>query len=270
MAEVLEREVVRVGGVEISADRIAAEMQNHPAPDADGAWRAAARALVVRELLLAEARRQGLQPAAMQDERGRDLTEDDALIEALVAKEVTTPSATEEEARRFYALHSDRFASEPLVEAEHILFSASPDDDIAYNMALSDARAMIRELSDKPGRFAALAKAHSACPSREQGGNLGQIGPGQTVAEFEEALFSLSEGEMVAEPVRTRYGVHVVRAGRRVEARQLPFEAVDNPIRSYLEEASLRRAMAQYLSILAAEAGVEGVELPVSEGPLVQ
>lgn len=270
MADALEREAVRAGGVEIPAERIAAEMQNHPAPDAESAWQAAARALVVRELLLAEARRQGLEPAAMQDERGRDLTEDDALIEALLAKEVTTPSATEAEARRFYALHSDRFASEPLVEAEHILFSASPDDDIAYNMALSDARAAIRELSAKPGRFAALAKAHSACPSREQGGNLGQIGPGQTVAEFEDALFLLNEGEMVAEPVRTRYGVHVVRAGRRVEARQLPFEAVDASIRYYLEEASLRRATAQYLSILASAAGVEGIELPASEGPLVQ
>lgn len=270
MADLLEDVAVRVAGVEISVDRIAAEMQNHPSDDAQGSWQAAARALVVRELLLGEARRQRIEVGAMSDERGRSLTEDDALIEALIEQEVAVPSATEAESLRFYERNVDRFASEPLVEAEHILFSASPDDQIAYNMALSDARALIRQLAEKPGDFAALAKVHSACPSREQGGNLGQVSPGQTVPEFEKALFALHEGEMAAEPVRTRYGVHVVRAGRKVEAQRLPFEAVDISIRAYLEEAALRRASAQYLAILAAQAGVEGIDLPLSEGPLVQ
>ena len=88
--------------------------------------------------------------------------------------------------------------------------------------------------------------------------------------EFEEALLALGEGEFCAEPVCTPYGVHIVRAGRKVEARQLPFEAVDASIRAYLEESSLRRAMAQYLAILASQADIRGVALPASEGPLVQ
>lgn len=270
MAEPMEREKVRVGAVEIGEERIAAEMQNHPAGDADEAWEAAARALVVRELLLGEARRLGIEPGDASDDQGRKLTEEDALIEALVEREVTVPVATEAEARRFYETHPDRFASEPLVEAEHILLSASPKDTIAWNMALSDARGLIRQIRAAPGSFAELARSHSACPSREQGGNLGQIGPGQTVPKFEQALFALGAGELCAEPVRTHYGVHVVRAGRKVEPRQLPFEAVDASIRSYLEESSLRRATAQYLAILASRVDVEGVALPASDGPLVQ
>ena len=270
MADVLDREIVRVDGVEIAAERIAAEMQNHPSADADGAWDAAARALVVRELLLGEARRLGIDATDMRDEQGRALAADDALVEALLEQEVKVPFATEAESRRFYTAHAACFRSEPLVEAEHILFSAAPDDKLAYNMALSDARALIRQLGESPDQFAQLAAAHSACPSAGQGGNLGQIGPGQTVPEFEEVLFALGEGELAGEPVRSRYGVHVVRAGRKVEASQLPFEAVDSSIRAYLEEASLRRAFAQYLAILASQAKVEGVDLPSSEGPLVQ
>ncbi len=270
MVDQIEKDAVCVAGKEISADRIAAEMQNHPADDAEAAWEAAARALVVRELLLGEARRLGLEPEETSDHRGRKMTEEDALVETLIEREVSVPVATETEARRFYETHLDRFASEPLVEAEHILFSASPDDAIAWNMALSDARGLIRQLRDDPDRFAELARTHSACPSREQGGNLGQIGPGQTVPEFEQALFALGEGELCAEPVPTHYGVHIVRAGRKVEARQLPFEAVDASIRAYLEESSLRRAMAQYLAILASQADIRGVALPASEGPLVQ
>ena len=55
MDDVVERAAVRVGGVEIPAAAIAAEAQNHPAPDATTAWNEAAEALAIRQLLLAEA-----------------------------------------------------------------------------------------------------------------------------------------------------------------------------------------------------------------------
>ena len=61
-----------------------------------------------------------------------------------------------------------------------------------------------------------------------------------------------------------------VRAGRRAEGQQLPFEAVAATIRDYLEEASTRKAVAQYLAILASQTTIEGVTLPIADGPLVQ
>jgi peptidyl-prolyl cis-trans isomerase C len=270
MDDVIESTPVLVGGVAITEAAIAAEAQNHPAPDAAAAWTAAAEALAIRQLLLAEADRLHIVAGERRDEEGRLLAEDDARIDALLSQEVAVPVANEAEARRFYEQHRDRFASEPLVEAEHILFSASPDDSFNYSLAVGDARVAIRELEKDPSCFAGLAKARSACPSKEQGGNLGQIGTGQTVAEFEQALFALSEGELCREPVKSPFGVHVIRAGRRVEGRQLPFEAVEVSIREYLEEASYRKAMAQYLSILASQTTIEGVDLPVADGPLVQ
>lgn len=270
MGDVLERGAVRVGGVEISPSSIAAEAQNHPAADAGEAWRAAAEALAVRQLLLAEADRLEVTADSLADAQGNRLTDDDARIDALLARELSVPAATAAEALRFYARNSERFTSETLVEAEHILFAASPDDSFAYSLATGDARMAIRDLQADPSRFAELARARSSCPSKEQGGNLGQIGKGQTVAEFENALLALGEGELCPEPVRTRYGVHVVRAGRRFEGRQLPFEAVEASIRDYLEEASYRKAVAQYLAILASRTTIEGVDLPIADGPLVQ
>lgn len=270
MAEVMERAPVRVGGQEIPAAAIAAEAQNHPAPDADGAWDAAAKALVVRQLLLNEADRLAIVADKRQDLEGRTLADDDARIDALLTDAIRVPQATTEEARRFYDRHPDRFSSETLVEAEHILFAAKPDDEFAYSLAVGDARMAIRQLQKNPDSFAELARARSACPSKEQDGNLGQISKGQTVPSFETALFALGEGELCLEPVRSPFGVHVIRAGRRVDGQQLPFEFVEATIRDYLEEASSRRAMAQYLSILVSGAAIEGVELPTAEGPLVQ
>ncbi|MDE1918660.1 MAG: peptidyl-prolyl cis-trans isomerase [Sphingomonadales bacterium] len=270
MVEVLDQPRVAVNGREVPAEAIAAEAQHHPAPDAQAAWNAAAEALAVRQLLLDEAERLGIEGSGRADADGRPLCGEEARIEALLAAEVQTPRADEATARRYYDTHRERFRSAPLVEASHILFAADPADSLAYGLATGDARTAIRTLQRDPQAFDLLARQHSACPSKEQGGMLGQIAPGALVPEFEEVLFSLEPGALHPEPVRTRFGVHVIRAGRHEEARELPFEAVSDQISGYLEEASWRRAVAQYIGILAAGATLEGVELAAATGPLVQ
>eukprot|EP01035_Chromulina_nebulosa_P000983 gene984-1333_t len=79
---------VSVNGVVISRAAIAQETQNHPAAKPIEAFQAAAHALVVRELLLQEARRLGLSPAPAEDGEGRRETEEEALIRQLVEDEV--------------------------------------------------------------------------------------------------------------------------------------------------------------------------------------
>lgn len=266
----MNAEPVIVGGREIPAEAIAAEAQHHPAPDAAAAWNTAAEALAVRQLLLDEADRLGVPIADRCDAEGRPLTEEDGRIDALLEQEVRVPEADEAACRRYYDMHRARFASPVLVEAAHILIAADPADEFAMGLATGDARTLIRQLQAEPERFAELARNRSACPSREQGGNLGQVGPGQMVKPFEAALFALPENTLCTQPVKTRFGVHVIRSGRRAEGRQLPFEAVQQAIADYLEEASYRRAVAQYIAILAGQAGVSGVAIAGVEGAMVQ
>jgi peptidyl-prolyl cis-trans isomerase C len=244
-------EPVVVGGREIPAAAIAAEAQNHPAPSAEAAWTAAAEALTVRQLLVDEAERLELDPGDVRDETGQPLTREDALIDALLAREIRTPKADEETCRRFFDHHPERFTTPLLVEAAHILIEADPADEFAMGLATGDARTLIRALEADPSRFEELARTRSACPSREQGGNLGQVQAGQMVKPIEEALFALPPDTLCPNPVRSRFGVHVIRSGHRIEARLLPFEAVQALIAEYLEEASYRRTVAQYIAILA-------------------
>jgi peptidyl-prolyl cis-trans isomerase C len=261
---------VTVGDHEIPVALIAAEAQHHPAADAATAWESAARALAVRHLLLAEADRLGIAAPALADAKGRPLTPEDARIEALLEREVQVPTATREEARRHYDRNPAHFSSETLVEAEHILLSVPRSDSLGYGLAVGDARTMIMQIKANPACFADLARQHSACPSREQGGNLGQISRGQTVPEFEAALFALAPGELCPDPVRTNHGIHVIRAGRRVDGELLPFEVVEPVIRASLEERAFRHGVAQYLAILAGQTPVTGVTLRSADSPLVQ
>lgn len=263
-------EPIHVGGHEISAAAIAAEAQHHPAASAEAAWTAAARALAVRRMLLDEADRLDLADGDGLDAEGKQLTDEDARIEALLAREVLTPEADAETCRRFYDRHPERFCSPSLVEAAHILIEADPADEFAMGLASGDARTLIRQIQADPARFEDLARDRSACPSGKQGGNLGQVQPGQMVKPFEEALFALEPDTLCPSPVRTRFGVHVIRSGRKAEGQQLPFEAVKQAIADYLEEASYRRALAQYIAILAEAADVKGVDFGEVDGGLVQ
>lgn len=254
---------IRVNGVAIPHAEISREAQHHPAERPADAWQAAALALVVREALLQEARRSGIaaEPAVNAD--GRRETPDEALIRALVERDVAVPDPTEEECRRYYDGNRRHFRSSDLHMAAHILLPVPPDDEAARAAARADAEAIIALLGREPQRFAELAASRSACPSAAQGGALGQIARGQTVPEFEAALSAIRPGEIGSRPVETRYGIHVVRVERRIPGRALPFEAVRDRIAAYLRASVERRARAQYVARLLAASAVEGIELPL-------
>lgn len=261
---------VSVNGIAITREDIAQETQNHPADKPLVAWQAAARALVVRELLLQEAQRLKIAARPLVDSEGRRETEPEAQIRQLVADQVRTPKADEETCRRYYQSNRKRFRSADLLEARHILLACAPNDAKSRAECRAQAEQIIDKLKRDPQSFAAVAGTMSACPSSEVGGSLGQIGSGQTVPEFERALSAIVAGEVAGEPVETRYGVHVVIVDRRIEGRELPFEQVRDRIADWLSEKVRRTAIAQYLSILAGRAAIEGIDIVASPSPLVQ
>jgi len=72
---------------------------------------------------------------------------------------------------------------------------------------------LIKEITDG-GDFAALAKEHSSCPSGREGGSLGTFGRGQMVAEFDQACFEGTVGD-VQGPIKTQFGYHIVQVTER-------------------------------------------------------
>ena len=252
---------VRVNGVEISPEAIAQEIQHHPAPDAETAWVEAARALAIRELLLQEARRVGIAAEPATDEAGRIEIEDDALVGALLEMEVTPSEPGEAECLRYYEANLDRFRTPELFESAHILIEPEAADEQAWAFALERARNIIREIGDDPTAFAAAARAHSSCASAQQDGSLGQIRRGELVPEVHAGFDSLADGTTAREPVRSRFGWHVLRLHRRLEGRTMPFEMVRERIADMLEARSWSIEAARYVAGLAARNRIEGIRI---------
>ena len=216
-----------------------------------------------RELL-----RQRAVALGILDTASADKATIDEAIEALLAREVPVPSPSEAECRRYYESHPQEFQSGDLVHARHILFQVTPAVRIPEIRAQAERK--LNELLDKPERFAAVAAEYSNCPSGQQGGSLGQIGKGETVPEFEQALFRLGPTGLLHELVRTRYGFHIVMVDRRIPGRKVPFDLERDRIAERLRAAVEEKAMRQYVSILAGQANIEGLAFDAAVSPLVQ
>jgi peptidyl-prolyl cis-trans isomerase C len=192
----------------------------------------------------------------------------DAAIERLIEREVTMPEPSVEECRRYYEANRARFRSGDLVGVRHILFQITPGSPV--NMVRAWAERMLAQLLAAPEDFEACAAEASNCPSARQGGNLGQIGRGDTVPEFEAALFADVSTGILPRLVSTRYGFHIVRIDRRVPGEMLPFELVRERIAALLSEQVQKSALRQYVALLAGQAELRGVELGAASSPLVQ
>jgi peptidyl-prolyl cis-trans isomerase C len=250
---------VVIDGVEIPEFLIAQEVQNHPSLSAAEARKAAGKALAVRALLLHRADELGLEAQPQRDEAGREETPEEALIRAVLDAEVEIDPPSDAVCRRVYDSQRARFTSPVLIEAAHILIEPRDAEEDSWEVARQTAEEIATRLAAGPSAFAAVAKVTSDCPSKEVGGSLGQLGPGDIARELEAALIDLEPGQVLARPVRSRFGWHVIKLDRRIEGRELPFEFVIERIRLNLESRAWTAAATRYVSDLAARARAQGV-----------
>ena len=253
---------VVVNGETIPSAAIAAEAQNHSAPkDKPGiAWRKAAQALAIRTLLLQEARARGLTADPEELAPGRVETEDEAQIRALLDAALSIAPVTDADVRAEWAKDPDRFRSAPLWDVSHILCACDPRDDAESAMAEARAKAVLARLDGDAKGFAVSAQA-SDCGSKAAGGHLGQLGPGDTVLEFEAVLRTLSEGATTSAPVLSRHGWHIIRLNAIAPGQVLPYETVGPKIAQALEKAAWARASRDFIEGLAKGARITGASL---------
>ena len=254
---------IRVNGEPIAQVDIAAEAQHHPAPAGKPgiAWRKAAEAMVIRTLLLQEARKRAVEATPVELGRDQSENQEDALIRALLDKAVVAEPPGENAVREVWAAKPEAFASPTLWEASHILVSADRKDPEGQEKARRRAGALADILNGNPAAFSDLARRESDCSSKSNGGALGQLGPADTVPEFEAALQALEPGEITHEPVQTRFGYHIIRLDARADGQPLPFDAVRTGIAEALEKASWARAAREFITALVSAAKIEGIDL---------
>lgn len=252
-----------VNGEQVPHTVVAAETQNQDAPAGKPgiAWRKAANAVAIRTLLLQEARARALVAEPQEVAPGKFETEEEAQVRSLL-ESVVDPTTPEDD-----AIHAEwkkdpsRFRAPPLWEVSHILCACDPRDEKVRHDAMHRAEALIPIVGKDAKTFAAIAMRDSDCGSKSSGGTLGQLGPGDTVPEFEAILRGLGEGEITPEPILTRHGWHIVRMDAVAPGAVLPFQAVKPKIAEAMEKASWARNARAFVNTLVASADISGADL---------
>lgn len=153
--------------------------------------------------------------------------------EYLTSKKVIGVPVPDEEIQKFYRDNPKSFSVPEQIKVRHILIE--PDGSTADAVAKAEKKAgEIRSRVVRDKDFAAVAKEVSACSTASSGGDLGYVSRGTMPAEFDKVAFSLKLNE-VSEPVRTKFGFHIMEVLDKKPVTVRPYSEVREFISRYLQ-----------------------------------
>ncbi|MCF7936953.1 MAG: peptidylprolyl isomerase [Synergistales bacterium] len=154
-------------------------------------------------------------------------------------------TVTEKEEKEYYDANSKDFMTKEQVEVSHILVSS---EDKAVEVR--------NEIVEEGVSFDVAAREYSEGPTGKEGGKLGTISRGDVVPEFEEVAFALESGD-ISDPVKTKYGYHIIMVSAKKAAEQKPFEDVQGEIQKQLAQQKQRELYESKLEELHEQFPVE-------------
>src|SRR5215203_6486678 len=185
-----------------------------------------------------EAFDQALQQAGLTEEELRQQIREQLPIQEVQERVAGDVGPSQEEVEKFYEQNKvAQFTTPETRCTRHILF----------NKDQKEKAEEVKKQLQNGGDFAALAKEYSQDPgSAEQGGDLGCIGKGETVPNFEEAVFNAKQGEIVG-PVETEFGYHLLEVTDIREESIQPLSEVEAQIRDQLTSDAQAKKFAAWL-----------------------
>ncbi len=185
--------------------------------------------LIAQKLFLADAMRNLYErEPAFKEELAR--VKEQLLTQYAISKAVDGVTVTDIEARKFYDENKDKFQGQPVVSASHILVSRE-----------AEANEIKAKIESGEMSFEDAAKQYSSCPSKAQGGDLGEFGRGQMVPEFEQAAFDMEIGELRG-PVKTQFGYHLIRLDGKKTSEPVSFDQAKDMIKARLYDEKRQKA----------------------------
>jgi len=184
-----------------------------------------------------------------------------ALVSNLKPEDV---SVTPQELQAYYDQHRDEYRQAEEVKVSHILIKTplpGPDGKVDAK-GVEDARKKAEDVLKQVkggGDFAKLAEKYSEDTTAKSGGELGWIGRGRTVPEFEKAAFSLPKGQ-ISDLVKSSYGFHIIRVEDKHEAHAKLLAEVKDEIEGKVREQKAAQATEVMANALSTQAHNDGVD----------
>ena len=208
--------------------------------------------------LSAEQLEQALREQGMSMSSYREMLKKTLARRKLVAQQVRPKvKISDEDVKAEYARWAKQESADPEVHARHILIQVPAGATAeVVEKARQKALALAQEARQPGVDFADLAKRKSEGPSREDGGDLGFFRRGLMVPEFDQVAFGLKDGQ-VGEPIRTKFGWHVIKVEERRAVGVKTFEQMKEELRDRMLMGQLEKYTEDYVQELRQAASVE-------------
>ncbi len=181
------------------------------------------------------------------------------------AKLAAATTVTDQDLQAYYDQHREEYRVPEQVKVSHILIKTplpapgAKEDQKAIADARTKAEGVLKELK-AGGDFGKLAEKYSDDPgSAKSGGDLGWIGRGRTVPEFEKAAFSLGKGQ-TSDLVKSSYGFHIIRVEDKQEAHLKTLAEVKSEIEEKVKQQKVARATEAAANALLSLARTDGFD----------
>ncbi|HET8890124.1 MAG TPA: peptidyl-prolyl cis-trans isomerase [Candidatus Angelobacter sp.] len=182
--------------------------------------------------------------------------------EKSIADKVTVDPA---ELQRAYSANQESYRVPARVKVRHILIEIpkpGPDgkvDPKAVDAARAKAQDVLKQ-AKATSDWTELAKKYSGDPgSKDKGGELGWLGKGQTVAEFEKVAFAQNKGQ-ISDPVQTSFGFHIIQTEDKEDAHLKPLAEVRPALEASVKQDKVKASMALESADAEATAQKQGLE----------
>jgi peptidyl-prolyl cis-trans isomerase D len=187
------------------------------------------------------------------------------------AKMAANTTVTDQDLRTYYDQHREEFRVADQVKVAHILIKTpipapgAKEDEKAVADALAKAEDVLKQVK-AGGDFGKLAEKYSDDPgSAKSGGELGWIGRGRTVPEFEKAAFSLGKGQ-TSDLVKSSYGFHIIRVEDKQEAHVKTLDEVKSEIEAKVKQEKAAHATEVAANTLLGKARTDGLDAAAAAG----
>jgi len=181
------------------------------------------------------------------------------------AKMAAATTVTDQDLQAYYDQHRDEYRVPEQVKVSHILIKTplpapgAKEDEKAVADARAKAEGVLKEVK-AGGDFAKLAEKYSDDPgSAKSGGELGWIGRGRTVPEFEKAAFSLGKGQ-TSDLVKSSYGFHIIHVEDKQAAHLKTLAEVKGEIEEKVKQQKTARATETAANTLLSHARTDGFD----------
>src|ERR1700691_547849 len=181
------------------------------------------------------------------------------------AKIAAATTVSDQDLQAYYDEHRDEFRVAEQVKVSHILIKTPLPTPGAKEdeKAVADARAKAEDVLKQVkagGGVGQIRGKHSDDPgSAKSGGELGWIGRGRTVPEFEKAAFSLGKGQ-TSDLVKSSYGFHIIRVEDKQEAHLKTLAEVKSEIEEKVKQQKAAQATEAAASALLSLARNDGLD----------